>query len=148
MASYLKGQNFRVFLKEADAFKAIAGATSCSVHLAANLEETSTKDSTEDWQEQEVVSKQWDGSVDALVILDDSSAIGGLSVIDLIGTTVDIEFQETTGTDKNRSPKASGVKYTGKAIVNDISQTHGNKANSTFTMQFTGVGKLEKGAIA
>lgn len=143
MASYLKGQNFRVFLKEADAFKAVAGATSCSVHLAANLEETSTKDSTGDWQEQEVVSKQWDGSVDALVILNDSTAIGGLSVIDLIGKTVDIEFQETTG-EKNREAKTSGVKYSGKAIVNDISQTHGNKANSTFTMQFTGVGELAK----
>lgn len=137
----LKGQNFRVKLGG----KYVAASNSCTLHVAANLEDTSTKDSTGDWSEQEVTGKSWDGSVDALVVIDssDTDAITGIDATDLIGETVDIEYTQTTG-EKNRADAASGIKRYGKAIVNDVSQTFSNKQNSTYSMQFQGVGALSK----
>lgn len=61
----IKGQNLRVMV--GNPAKCVAAAVSCQVHLVLQLEDTSTKDSTGGWQEQEPVGKSWDGTVDALV---------------------------------------------------------------------------------
>ena len=133
----LKGQNFRVFLGG----KCCAAATTCSLHIAANLEETSTKDSTGDWQEQECVSKAWDGSVEGLVMVEaDADAQTGWDVASLIGSEVEVKFDITNG-DKNRV--SATAKYEGKAIINDWSLSAGNKANVTYSAQFQGVGELK-----
>lgn len=141
MGKTIKGQNVRIKIGG----KVVAGATSCTCHTAAQLEETSTKDSTGSWTEQEVVALSWDGSVDGLVMNDasDTAAIQGMNAHDLIGQTVDVSFIETEG-EKNREQKASGVEREGKAIVSDVTQTFANKQNGTFTIQLTGVGELKK----
>lgn len=133
-----KGQNFRVKVGG----KIVACATSCSLHLSAQLEESSTKDSTGSWTENECVAKSWDGSVDALKAVEsDTGAEQFNSIHSLIGETVDIEYTDTEGT-KNRQEKAAGEKYYGKAVINDISLNAANKQNVTYSMQFTGVGEL------
>lgn len=135
--SIIKGQNLRISVNG----KYIAAATSCSIHIAANLESTSTKDSTGYWDEQECTGKSWDASVDAFVIVD-SSDTGGIKAFDipaLIGTKVAVEVDITSG-EQNRV-KTTGM-YTGYAIVNDINFTAANKSNSTATFQLQGVGEL------
>lgn len=62
----IKGQNLRVFIGTPP--KCVAASTSCTVHLAADLQDSSTKDSTGDWQQQQVVGFNWDMSVDALIV--------------------------------------------------------------------------------
>jgi len=145
----MKGQNFRLKIKETESgtYKAIAGATSCQVSVEAQLSETSTKDSTGDWSDQECVGKSWSGSVDALILGTDNAAITGLSALSLVGQTVWVEFIETTG-EKNRADASTGTKYTGTAIVQSISQTHQNKQTSSWSMSFTGVGALTSGSIS
>lgn len=59
----IKGQNFRAFIDG----KCVAAATSCQVHVAAQIESVSTKDSEGDFEENECVGKSWDASVDALL---------------------------------------------------------------------------------
>lgn len=136
----IKGQNLRVFVGG----KCIAAATSCTVHMAAQTEDASTKDSTGDWAENEVTGKSWDMSTDALVCLTDPESAQGKSTVDilgLIGTTVAVTFDKTEGTN-NRTATTSTIKKTGNAIITDISITAANRQNATYTVQFTGTGAL------
>lgn len=142
----IKGQNLRIAIGG----KYIAFATNCTVHVSAELEESSTKDSTNGWQEQEVTGLNWDISVDALYSVDtDASGINGVDALDLIlaGQEIEVAFNLTEG-DKNREQVASSVEYTGKAFVNDISVQAQNRQNTTYTLQATGNGALTKSTAA
>lgn len=59
----IKGQNLRVII----AGKCVAAAQSCNLQFQLQLEETTSKDSTNDWTEYSPVGHNWSGSVDALV---------------------------------------------------------------------------------
>ena len=138
---YQKGQNLRLSIGG----KYIGGATSCTIHLAQKTEDTSTKDSTGDFDENEVVGLSWDASSDCLVVTDDSEATGGLSLFDLAISKqpVDVSFDTTSG-DKNRTKGT--VHYSGKALVNDVTVTAQNKQNATVSAKFLGTGALKSGA--
>lgn len=139
----IKGQNFRMMMAtgSSDTPQCIAVATSCQLHIAANLEDSSTKDDTGAWANQEVVGKSWDASVDALVSVEtDATGKNFDDIMSLVGTEVTIQFSVTNG-DKNRTVKDALA--IGKAILNDLSITAANKQNSTYTAQFTGVGELD-----
>lgn len=60
----IKGQNLRLLIDG----KCVAASTSCTVHIAANVESKTTKDSEGDFEEREVTGLSWDAQVDALVI--------------------------------------------------------------------------------
>ena len=148
--SIRKGQNLRLFLGQTEGNElAVACATSCTLHLSAETEETTTKDSTGDWKEQDATSKGWDLSSDSLVNVDSTDATGiqTFDLTELIGRKVFIKWQETEG-DKNRVAKSGGVCYSGQAIVSDVSITAANKQNGTASIQLQGTGKLEKTTIA
>lgn len=136
----IKGQNLRLFVND----KCIGASQSCELHVSATLESASSKDDTDDFQRNETTGLAWDGSASALVLSDaDAEAVGINDALDLIGQEVNIKFQETTG-DKNRSAKVGGISRSGKAIVSDVKATFGNRANSTFDLQLTGNGPLNK----
>jgi hypothetical protein len=140
----IKGQNLRISVGG----KYIAAARSCSIHVAQSLEDSSTKDSTGDFGEQEVTGLSWDASSDCLVESEaDEAAEGGFDLMDacLAKTLVTISFDMTSG-DKNRTKGT--VRYTGTAYVNDVTVTAENKQNSTVSAKFTGSGALTKGAAA
>lgn len=137
----IKGQNLRVMVGG----KCIAMATSCTFHIGTSLEDSSTKDSTGDWQEQEVVGLNWDASCDSLVTLVDNGSNGELPA-DLLSliinkTKVTLTFDQTAGTN-NRTGQNAAIKRSGNAYVTDVQITAQNRANSTCTVQFTGTGAL------
>lgn len=142
----IKGQNLRVMVGSASGSeKCIAMATSCQFHVSSQLEDSSTKDSTGDWQEQDVVGLSWDASTDSLVTLEDNGTNGELPQ-DLLSlminkTKVHLVFDQTAGTN-NRTAKNSAIKKSGWAWINDIQITAANRQNSTITVQFTGTGAL------
>ena len=137
----IKGQNLRVMVGG----KCIAMATSCQFHISAQMEDSSTKDSTGDWQEQEVVGLSWDAQTDSLVTLEDNGSNGELpqDLLSLIinKTKVQLTFDQTAGTN-NRTGQNAAIKRTGWAWLNDISISAANKQNSQLTAQFTGTGPL------
>ena len=140
----IKGQNLRVMVGG----KCIAMATNCTFHISAQLEDSSTKDSTGDWQEQEVTGLSWDAQCDALVTLTDNGTNGELAT-DLMSlmiakTLVTLTFDQTAGTN-NRTGQNSAIKRTGTAYINDIQISAQNRAKSTFTVQFQGTGALSTG---
>ncbi len=137
----IKGQNLRVMVGG----KCVAMATSCQFHVAATLEDSSTKDSTGDWQEQEVMGLSWDAQTESLVTLEDNGTNGELPQ-DLLSlminkTQVTLTFDQTAGAN-NRVGQNSVIKKSGNAWISDIQITAANRQNSTVTVQFQGTGAL------
>lgn len=142
----IKGQNLRITIGG----KYIAFATSCTVHIAANLEESSTKDDTNGWQKQDITGLSWDISTDALYSVDtDATGVNGVDALDLIlaQQPVTVEFTQTSG-EKNRVKPAGAVVYSGQAIVNDINVTAANRTNTTYSLQAQGNGALTKSSAS
>ena len=137
----IKGQNLRVMVGG----KCIAMATNAVFHIGTQLEDSSTKDSTGDWQEQEVVGLNWDASTDSLVTLEDNGTNGELPT-DLMSliinkTKVTLTFDQTAGTN-NRVGQDSAIKRSGYAYLTDYQVTAANRTNSTLSCKFTGTGPL------
>ena len=137
----IKGQNLRVMVGG----KCIAMATSCTFHVSAQLEDSSTKDSVGDFQEQEVTGLSWDAQTESLVTLEDNGTNGELPQ-DLLSlminkTKVTLTFDTTAGTN-NRVGQNSVIKKTGQAYITDMSVQAANRQNSTLSVQFTGTGPL------
>lgn len=137
----IKGQNLRIMVGG----KCIAMATSCALHVSAQLEDASTKDDANDWAKQEVVGLAWDVSTDSLVTLEDNGSNGELptDLLTLITskTKVTLTFDQTAGAN-NRVGQNAAIKRTGQAWLNDFNITAQNRANATVTCQFTGDGPL------
>ena len=137
----IKGQNLRLKI----AGKFVGFATSCTVHVSASLEDSSTKDSSDGiFQEQQLTGLAWDISTDALYSVDTdatgSNAEGALDAI-LARQKVEIEFTGTVGTNNRQ---ATGHKYTGQAWINDISINAANRQNASYSLQAQGTGPLTK----
>ena len=137
----IKGQNLRVMVGG----KCIAMATSCTFHVSAQLQDSSTKDSVGDFQEQKVTGLSWDAQAESLVTLEDNGSNGELPQ-DLLSlminkTKVTLTFDQTAGAN-NRVGQNSAIKKTGEAYINDINITAQNRNNSTISVQFSGTGPL------
>jgi hypothetical protein len=138
----IKGQNLRVLIGG----KCVAFATSCTVHASLNLEESSTKDSTNNFTEQTPTGISWDMSCDALYSVDtDATGVNGINALDtvLAQQRVQVQFEQTQG-DKNRVAVSGGAVYSGYAWINDISINAANRQNTSYTIQLTGDGELTK----
>lgn len=125
--------------------KCIAMATSCQIHISAQMESSATKDSVGDFDEQEVTGLSWDASTDSLVTLVDNGQNGELPT-DLMSliinkTLVTLTFDQTAGTN-NRIGQDSAIKRSGQAYLTDYALTAPNRANSTLSCKFTGTGAL------
>lgn len=140
----MKGQNLRIAING----KCVAFSTSCQYHLSADLESSSSKDDTDDFQKQQVVGLAGDISCDALYSVEsDATGVNGTDALELIlaGAEVDVTFTPTSG-DKNRI--ATGTAYSCKALVNDISINAPNRQNVTYTIQMQMNSKPTTGTIS
>lgn len=137
----IKGQNLRLKI----AGKFVGFSTSCTVHVSASLEDSSTKDSSDGiFQEQQLTGLAWDISTDALYSVDtDATGINAEGALDAIlaRQKVEIEFTGTVGTNNRQ---ATGHKYTGQAWINDISINAANRQNASYSLQAQGTGPLTK----
>ena len=137
----IKGQNLRILVGG----KCIAMATECTFHIAAQVEDSSTKDDTGDWAMNEVTGLSWDASTTSLVTLTDNGSNGELPT-DLFSaminkTLLTLTFDTTSGTN-NRTAGNSALKKTGTAYLTDLSVSAVNRQNSTISAKFTGTGAI------
>lgn len=138
----IKGQNLRITIGG----KCVAFATSCTVHTSLTLEDSSTKDSTNNFTMQECTGISWDMSCDALYSVEtDQTGVNGINALDLVlaQQKVQVQFEQTEG-EKNRVAVSGAAVYSGSAWVNDISITAANRQNTTYSIQLTGDGALTK----
>lgn len=140
----IKGQNLRIFVGG----KCVAFSTSCQLQVSANLEDTSTKDSTGSWDEQEIVGNSWSMSVDALYNAGgtDATGLNAQEMLDLLlaGQQVQVRFSVTGGAQNRESLTATSTmaEYEGSAWINDLNVTAANKSNASYSASLTGNGAL------
>ena len=140
-----KGQNFRCFIED----KCVAAAKTCSFEETAELEDTSTKDSSGSAKNNSTKSKSWNGSVDALVLNTEDTGAQALNYFIkqiVSGKTVSVKFTETEG-DQNRTPVAdesNEIKVTGSALINDVTIKSTVNEEITLAIKFMGYGPLTK----
>lgn len=139
--SIIKGQNLRIMVGG----KCIAMATSCQLHISAQMEDSSTKDDAGNWQTQEFVGLSWDVQTDSLITLVDNGSNGELPT-DLLSliisqTKVTLTFDQTAGTN-NRVGQNAAIKRTGYAYLTDYNLVAQNRTAAKLTCQFQGDGPL------
>lgn len=144
--STIKGQNLRVFVDS----KCIAMALNATIHVSSQVEDSSTKDSTGDWAENEVTGLSWDVSADSLVCLSDTGGETSSALLQLIinKTRVLLTFDQTQpNVSQNRTPVSptSAIKCHGYAYLTDFSISAQNRQNAQVSVQFTGDGALTLG---
>ena len=137
------GQNLRLLLGN----KCVAGATTCTFENTTEFEETSTKDSDSKGKEQTPKRNTFNITVEALV-LNESDSTGYtlssfLSAI-ISGTPVQFAFTETNGA-QNRTQKTSPeIKYTGQALINDLTIRSENNDKVKISCKMLGYGNPTK----
>lgn len=127
----------------------IAASTSCTLHCALQMQEDTTKDTVDDWIEQEPVGLNWDVQVESLIISDDDEEYrpGAKNIDQLqVGRVYQLRFTRTAGAsgEQNRDAVADVIQLTGSAILSDLQITSQNADLATATVQFTGSGDLSQ----
>jgi hypothetical protein len=146
----IKGQNLRVMVgDDTDHLQCIAAATNCTLHCALQVQEDTTKDTVDDWIEQEPVGLNWDVQVEALVISDDDEEYrpGAKNIDQLqVGRVYQLRFTRTAGAagEQNRDAVEDAMQFTGFAILSDLQITSQNAEIATARAQFTGTGELSQ----
>lgn len=132
-----------------DHLQCIAAATNCTMHCALQVQEDTTKDTVDDWIEQEPVGLNWDVQVEALVISDDDEEYrpGAKNIDQLqVGRVYQLRFTRTAGAagEQNRNAVEDAMQFTGYAILSDLQITSQNAEIATARAQFTGTGELSQ----
>lgn len=139
----IKGQNLRILVGTAtNNRKCIAAATSCTLHLSAVVGEKSTKDSDNDWIEQEITGMAWDVQTEALITTGGDD--GAVDVDELVvGNIYRVLLSPTNGSqNRNTTGLISRIQCYGKAILSDLTLVATDRENSTWSATFTGTEDL------
>lgn len=146
----IKGENLRVMVgDDIEHLQCIAASTNCTLHCALQVQEDTTKDTVDDWIEQEPVGLNWDVQVEALVISDDDEEYrpGAKNIDQLqVGRVYQLRFTRTAGAagEQNRDAVEDAMQFTGYAILSDLQITSQNSDIATARAQFTGTGELDQ----
>lgn len=113
--------------------QAVAHCTSASLSMNLDLRDSTTKSSS-GWQENLGGLKSWEMSGDAFV------EIGSITGADIEELWVTWEARTEVAVKFG----ASGMEYTGNAIITSISIDSGVEENATYSISLTGSGALAK----
>ena len=127
----------------------IAASTNCTLHCALQMQEDTTKDTVDDWLEQEPVGLNWDVQVESLVISDDDEEYrpGAKNIDQLqVGRVYQLRFTRTAGAagEQNRDAVEDAMQFTGFSILSDLQITSQNAEIAIARAQFTGTGELSQ----
>lgn len=151
--SYTKGQFVRLFLSSdntAAPAAVIGAAKQLSLHVSLSMEDSTTKDTTGEWQIQEPTALNYDISTTALVRSGETitSSVGAKGLADLetiyeSGTPVKWLIANTSGA--NNRTKGSVI-CSGSALISQLQISAQNKQNATYTAQLQGYGAYTVGS--
>ena len=151
--SYTKGQFVRLYLGSdgtATPAKVIAASKSLSLHVALQLESSSTKDTPGIFDVQEPTGLSFDISTNALVRSNDTitSGVGGQALSDLqsIFEAADpVKFQIANVSGDNNRTKGSVI-VSGLVVISSLNISAAVKQNATYDASLTGYGPYTVGA--
>ena len=138
----IKGQNLRIFLAPEDEGDTlvVAAAQTCTAHIGVQFAEDTTKDTDDDWINQEPVGLNWDVQTEALVVDDEDNNALNLERL-VVGQIYAVQFLRTQGW-QNRQGVQSDINLIGYAVLSDLQINSNDKEIATATAQFTGVSDL------
>ena len=137
------GQNLRLLLGN----KCVAGATTCTFENTTEFEETSTKDTDTKGKEQTPKRNTFNITVEALVIDEnDSTGFTMSSFLNSIiaGSPVQFTFTETNGAQNRTQNTSPEIKYTGQALINDLTIRSENNDKVKLSCKMLGYGNPTK----
>ena len=147
LGSYTKGQFVRLFLgsdNTAAPSTVIAAARTLSLHVSLQMESSTTKDTTGEWDIQEPVGLSYDISTGALVRSGETitSQVGAKSLADIetiyeAGTPVKWKIANVGG-DNNRT--ASSTIVSGSVLLTQLAINGPNRQNADYTATLNGYG--------
>lgn len=129
--------------------KATALATSHSLSITAETSEAASKDDGA-WGAATVTKFSWEGSTEALVSMDaDANSFDAMYDAMMTREPVDIVSGRPTNAADDGIPEEGWTApttnlYKGKALITSLQRNDPNGDNSTMTVTFTGVGRLER----
>ena len=144
-AKVLNGKDFMVFVNG----NATALATSHKLTLNAETSDAASKDDGM-WDESVITKMSWEASTEALVSVDaDAESYDALYDMFIAGKEVTLICGIPTNITNDGVPEegwtAPSTKYyTGKALITTLDRSDAKGSNSTMSVSFKGVGKLEK----
>lgn len=148
-----KGQFIRLFLGSDNTTapaKVIGAAKQLTLHISCTVESITTKDTTSDWEVNEVTAISYDISTNALVNSGESitSAVQAQGLADLesihaAGQPVKWQIANVSGAN-NRAKGA--IIVSGSAILNELSINAPNRQVADYTANLTGYGAYTVGA--
>ena len=152
-STYTKGQFVRLFLGSDNTTTpaaVIASAKSLSFHCSLSLEDSTTKDTTGDWQVQEPTGISFDISSNALVRSGDTitSSVGGQTLADLMDiyeASSPVKFQIANVSGDNNRTKGSVI-VSGSVIISSLNITAGNRQTATYDCSLSGYGDYTVGS--
>lgn len=143
----LRGQNVRLFMWDDSvsteagpgAWVVFAKATSSTVTLTGNTEDTSHKDIVGNAAMPEVVSKAWQMQVEALEVLDMNRILQAMRT----GEKIQVRFDETL-TSNNQTGIKAEMARNGYAYITDATFNFNDRENAVKNITITGTGALTK----
>lgn len=151
MNQTIKGKDLMVFL----AGKSIALATNHTFEVTANTTDTTTKDDLGKFSNTEVSTIAWSLSSENLVSLEGEDGHNTVDIVDLAlaGNKVDVKFSlskplggEVVAGGFTPNTDVPNTIYSGQAVITSVNINAQNGEKATYSVQFTGAGKLEKEA--
>ena len=133
----LKGQNFRILIRDGEEWKVIGMSTACTVNLTSNTESASHKDVLGLAEMPTITSKNWSVSVESLDVADVAAMLTAIKN----QTLFNLMWDETATAD-NQTAQQVAFCRSGYAYLNDVTFNWNDRENSTKSLQFTGSGPL------
>lgn len=124
-------------------------ATSHSISITAETSEAASKDDGA-WGAATVTKFSWEGSTEALVSMDENAnSFDAMYDAMMTREPVDIVSGRPSNATDDGVPEEGWTApttnlYKGKALITSLKRNDPNGDNSTMTVTFTGVGKLER----
>ena len=137
------GQNLRLIMGN----KCVAGATTCTFENTTEFEDNSTKDSYLKGKEQTPKRNTFNITVEALVVNEsDSTGYTMSSFLSLVisGSLVTFTFTETNDAQNRTQNTSPNMKYTGSALVNDLTIRSETDGMVKLSCKLMGYGNLTK----
>ena len=134
----LKGQNLRIGIEGTGGdFAVVAMATSCTINLQTNTEDSATKDDAGMAAKPVINTKSWSVQVESLNVADVAALLTAIKN----NTNFRLIWDETARTDNFTSQNAAFARK-GYAFLNDATFTFDDRTNSVKQLQFVGVDAL------
>ena len=151
--TFTKGQFVRLFLSSdntAAPSKVIAAAKQLQFHVSLSVEESSTKDTSGDWQIQEPTALSYDISSTALMkssepITSTVQAQALADIEDIFETSQPVKFQIANTSGANQRTKGS-VLVSGSVVITSLTLNGPNRSNADYNTSMNGYGMFTVGA--